>query len=298
MLVIFFTFIVLFFPVGLFAGSPACINGFKVLPDDGVTLQSAQNENKLRVVDDGVYRSLFFRHTDGGELLGSQINLMQPEVPVLSDTRELLASFLLAPEQGHVMVVGMKNIGLIKFLRSFTPAQFIDVSDSDPSIISAADAYFGLRSDDRLTVRQDINLDYLLSRPEGTYDVVYLDQFSVDDKGRRLSGIFPILRESGILRAVRERLNETGVMMAVLRGDRRRVERDIDQVIQEFPHVFVWDAQEEGSVVLAAVKRRQIVNPLVFRERARKLDQRANSGFSFIRFIDPMVAGEYRVMGI
>ena len=277
-----------------------CIHGFRVVPDEGVTLKSTLDDSELRVVDDGALRSFFYRGVDGSELLTSQINLVQPDVPVPSDARELLASFLLSPVQSHVLVVGGMNIGLIKFLQNFAPAQFIDVTEKDPSVISTAETYFGVRSDDKLTIRKDEKLNYLQGRPQGTYDVIYLDQIASGSNDADLESDSDArdLRNISMLNTLRDRLNETGVMMAVLRGDRETTEREIDQVIKVFPHVFVWDGPQEGNIVLAAVKRRQVVNPLVFRERARKLDLNANAGFSFAGFIDSMVAGEYRVMGI
>ena len=279
--------------------SAMCINGFRSLPLNGVTLsEPGYQSHGLRVVDDGTVRSLFLRGVDGKEALGCQISLMQPEMPVQTDIRDLLASFLLAPAQGRSMVVGMRNMGLVKFLRNFTPAQFIDVVDNDPVMIAAADNYFSLRSDDRLTVRQDINLDYLLSRPRGTYDVVYMGQGFFDDNGVSHQGLSSSAREKHVLQAMRERLNEKGVLLVALSSQRREVERDIDSVVAVFPHVFVWENSASNRVWLAALKHRQIVNPLIFRERAKKLDQRANVGFSFTSFIDRMLAGEYRVLKI
>ncbi|MTI12436.1 polyamine aminopropyltransferase [Sansalvadorimonas verongulae] len=266
-----------------------CTHSFRAVPHEGVTLNSSIAGNELKVVDNGAYRSLLYRSKDGSELLSSQISLMHPDIPTTSDTRELLASFLLAPVQNHVMVVGVRNIGLLKFLRSFSSAQFIEVIERDSSLISTADVYFDLRPDERLTIQQDDNLDYLLSRSVGTYDVIYVDQIPSEEPG---------IRDVAMLDSLCGKLNETGVMMTILRGNNISIARSIDQVIQVFPHVFVWDSPEGDSVVLAAVKHRQLVNPLVFRERARKLDSRVNAGFSFAGFIDPMVAGEYRVTGL
>ena len=282
------------------ANEPAmCINGFRTLPVGGVSVSPLSSQGYgLRVVDEGNYRSLMFRDALGKEALECQINLMQPEVPVQEDKRELLASFLLIPVQGHSMVLGMRNIGLIKFLRSFTPAQFIDVLESDPELISVAETYFSLRSDDRLSIRQDTRLDYLLSRPPGTYDVVYMDQGFVDEQGGLQKGLPSYARDRNFLMELRKRLSEQGVLVMALSSDPAKAERDIDSVIAAFPHVFAWDPPGGDGVLLAAFKHRQIVNPLIFRERARKLDQQVSIGFSFNSFIDRLLAGEYKVLEI
>ena len=237
----------------------------------------------------GTFRSLFYKNERGDDVLGCRISLLQPEVPIQAEHRELLASFLLAPAHGHSMVVGMKNIGLIRFLRNFTPAQFIDVVDQDSAMISVAGEYFGVRSDDRLTIRQDERLDYLLSRPRGAYDVIYLDRGAL---GQESTDLF---RDRNVLQGVRDRLNEQGTLLVML-GSRRTAQKDIDRIIDVFPHVFVWETPDASHIIVAALKHRQIVNPLVLRERAGKLDQKINAGFSFGMFVEPMLAGEYRVM--
>ena len=281
------------------AGAPVCSNGFRNLPLEGVMLDS--QGYRLRIHDEGSMRSLFYRNARGHEMLGCRLSMLQPDIPVQPEHRELLASFLLAPVQGHSLVLGMGNIGLIRFLRSFTPAQFIDVTDADPVLISAAETYFSLSAGERLTIRQDNPLDYLLGRPRNSYDVIYLDQHWQDRKGEFNRGLPPSMQDRSVLDAVRERLNASGVMIMVLHGSRKVVEQDIDHVIAAFPHVFAWESPDgsgDGVTMLAALKNRQIVNPLLFRERARKLDQKVNAGFSFTGFIDRMLAGEYRVMEI
>ncbi|MCL6272011.1 hypothetical protein M3P05_18990 [Sansalvadorimonas sp. 2012CJ34-2] len=278
--------LLIFLPFSLQAGPAMCINGFRSLPLEGVTVEG---QKTMKVMDEGTFRTLFYKNARGEETIGSRISLLQPEVPIQAEHRELLASFLLAPSHGHSLVVGMKNIGLIRFLRNFTPAQFIDVVDQDTAMITVASEYFGVRSDDRLTVRHDEKLDYLLSRPRGIYDVVYLDREAV------LQDTSDVFRDPTILRGIRDRLNEQGTLLVML-GGRRSAQKDIDRIIDVFPHVFVWETPDASHIIVAALKHRQIVNPLVLRERAGKLDQKINAGFSFSMFVEPMLAGEYRVM--
>ncbi len=278
--------LLIFLPSTLLAAPAMCINGFRGLPLGGVVIG---NQQSMRVADEGTFRSLFLRNGKGEEALVSRISLLQPEIPVQEEHRELLASFLLATGHEHSMVVGLRNIGLIRFLRNFTPAQFIDVVDQDPAMMAVASEYFNIRSDDRLTVRQDSGLDYLLSRQRGAYNVIYLDREAVFQESSDL------FRDHGILLGIRDKLNEHGTLIAVF--DNRRLSRmDIDRMIDVFPHVFVWETADSKHVILAALKHRQIVNYPILRERAYKLDQKINAGFSFGTFIDHMLAGEYRVM--
>ncbi len=252
----------------------------------------------LKLVDEDVFRSLLFHDIAGQEFIASRINMAQPEELLQKDEREFLASFLLVPTPVRSLVVGLHNIGLINFLRSATPAQILDVIEYDPELIKAADTYFGLRSNDQLTIRQDSRLDYLLGRPRNSYDVIYLDAGADGLSRHRGSGLPDYAREKSFIAEVRERLTEPGVLIVTLGGDRKKVESDIDSVLAVFPHVFVWERTESGMVVLAALKHRQLVNPLILRERARKLDQKMGTGLSFSTFIDLLLGGEYRVLEI
>ncbi|CAM3584492.1 spermidine synthase [Parendozoicomonas haliclonae] len=276
-----------------------CINGFPGIPVEGLTLSQPQNDRYgLRIVDHGELRSLVFQDVMGRQRVVAQMNLEQPETLVQIDRRGLLASFLLVPVQGRSLVVGLRNLGLIRFLRNFTPAQFIDVAEENPELIRAADQWFGLKPDDQLTIRRDDRLEYLLSRPQGSYDVIYLDQGVMEADGVVTNGLSDHARRLEVMTGIRDRLTDQGVLIVALETSPRTVERDADSVIAVFPHVFVWESPETGVTLLAALKHRQIINPLILRERARKLDQWAYTGFSFHGFIDHLLAGEYRVQEI
>ncbi len=292
------------FMVSFPASASMCASGADGLPLSGVRLSGQQAPSgygsrlegyDLHVQDAGQVRSLTLRSQKGAESLLCKVSLQQPEVPMQDEQRGLLASFLLSPSPAHTLVLGLGNIELIKFLRSFTPAQFIDVVESDPAMITAASDYFDVKPDERLSVRKDQNMKFLLSRAFGSYDVIYLDQILLREN--IFEHTLPdILQRQSILQEVRERLNEQGVMMVMLDG--ADSEKDIDRMIDVFPHVFVWEVPGSRRILVAALKRRQIVNPLIFRERARKLDMKVNAGFSFTAFIDRMLAGEYRLLEI
>lgn len=283
-----------------------CRQGLPPLPEQGVNLNIAESELmseasiQLQIVDRKEYRALL-RKQGGEEKTLAQLHLSQSVLPIPDDKREYLASFLLAPVQERSLIMGLHNIGLIKFLRSYTPSQSLDVVESSADLVQAIQTWFGLSSDNQLTLWQDSPSKWLQSRPRNYYDVIYLEAEALSGQHLLDQANAPDVADAvGVVEAIWQRLREQGVLLVTLASDHQQainhqlIERRIDQILTVFPHVFVWDNPKYNTVMIAAFKHYRIVNPLILRERGRLLDQSLEAGFSFRAFVDRLVAGEYR----
>jgi spermidine synthase len=159
------------------------------------------------------------------------------------------------PDSTRTLVIGLGGGTVVKRMWRDYPDMRIDAVEIDPAVVDVARRFFALPDDVRIRVVTGDGRRFLETTPE-RYDIVIIDAF--DD------GSVPVpLRTEECLRAVRDRLEEGGVIVynviGTLTGDRSKPIRGLyRQLAGVWRHVWVFvieegvDAEGNNLIMLAS----------------------------------------------
>ena len=145
------------------------------------------------------------------------------------------------PEATRTLVIGLGGGTVVKRMWRDYPPMLVDAVEIDPDVVDVARRFFALPDDPRIRVFIDDGRHFLETSPD-LYDIVIVDAF--DDDAVPLP-----LRTEECLRAVRDRLEEGGVIVynfiGALSGDRSKPFRSLYRMLgNAWRHVWVFDIDE------------------------------------------------------
>ncbi|MFO1319318.1 MAG: transferase spermidine synthase [Burkholderiales bacterium] len=165
----------------------------------------------------GSYAKPFVIDCDGMRRLHFGLLYIQSEMEIADPvrlcaayTRTMMACLLLAPDPGHVLIIGHGGGSLTKFCHRFLPHTRITAVDSSADVIAFGELFGVPPDDDRLTVVHEDALHFLGTAGEA-FDVILLDLY--DRKGPAA-----LLGNEAFHERLAARLRPGGVLLSNLMG--------------------------------------------------------------------------------
>ena len=242
---------------------------------DGIRIstRSPRKRSQVRRVPEPV---ISFSELDGIRYLhfGSPwvqgaMDIERPDELVLSYIQDMMAWLLFLEPPARVLQLGLGAAALTKFTHRHcrdTATTVVEISQQLPWV---ARQWFGLPpEDDRLTLVQGDAADFVgdQANREG-FGVIQVDLYDEEAAG-------PVHDGSRFYRSCYRSLAEPGIMVVNLFGRHASFARSEERIRAIFPQVLLLDPQDEGNLVLLALKgpplqvsRRQLM------ARARVLEE-------------------------
>lgn len=225
--------------------------------------------SQIRVRKRGRVRTLLFVDEHGRERVQSKVDLAHPAQLELPYTRMMFASYLVAPTQHRVLIVGLGGGAMVHHLRSIDAALEIDVVELDREVIRVADRLFDVRDGGRVHVHaRDAIAWFEAAAP--TYEAIYLDAFLGDSPGTDATGAPREVRTTRFLERVRARLSRGGVAVINLHHHYGH-EADLNAIRDVFPAVYTLQVPGDGNVIVLAMRDIEHRDQDALRAQAAKL---------------------------
>ena len=180
----------------------------------------------------------------GSQWVQGAMRLSRPWALELEYTRELMMPLLFRDEDwpGSVLQVGLGAGSVTRFLYRHRPLARLTVAEIEPEVVSAAQQFFKLPDDPRISIQIADGHDYLMGTTRD-FDFIVVDGF--DDKAR-----------PGMLDSVpfyvncRAHLAQEGLLAVNLIGRRRGVGASVERLRQAFEdRLLVLPPSADGNVV-------------------------------------------------
>lgn len=139
-------------------------------------LHTVRGEKFIEVVDQGEYRSLYFKNS----VIQSRLYHQAPEKLALRYTQYMMAAALLAvPDPARVLLIGVGAGALLHFFNHYLQNTPIDGVDNSDHIIKIAREFFSVPENNHISIHCEDGLRYL-STLSGSirYDLILVDAFN------------------------------------------------------------------------------------------------------------------------
>ncbi|MEM9406668.1 MAG: fused MFS/spermidine synthase [Acidobacteriota bacterium] len=176
----------------------------------------------------------------------SQVFVGRPRELRVPYTATAVAALGAVDAPQRLLVVGLGGGSIPAFLHVALPDADIDVVEIDPAVVEVAQAWFGVRPDERLRVHTADGRDFIEAAPT-RYDAVFLDAYGAH-------AVPPALSTLEFLEAVRAALAADGAVIANLWSDAsdNLYPSMLATYRAVFPEVFVLPvARRTNRIVLA-----------------------------------------------
>jgi spermidine synthase len=258
----------------------------RVYGTGAVEFETTSDFSRIRIRRQGSVRTLFFVGESGDEVVESAVNIAAPHELLVPYTRFMFASYLFRPEQSRVLIVGLGGGSMIHFLKHYHPQLQVDVVEIDPAIVKTAEDFFGIRSEGNVKVITADGFQYL--RDPGTrYDVLYMDAFLRPREETDSSGTPRRLKTIEFLKEMQLRLLPDGLVVFNLHS--QTVDADTQAIQSAFPQVYSIPVPGRGNRIVVGTLSPQRQSTRALAQRARELDRRFQTPFSFREFVDNLV---------
>ena len=197
------------------------------------------------------------------------MDIEHPDELVLSYIQDMMAWLLFLEPPARVLQLGLGAAALTKFTHRHCPDTATTVVEISQQLPWVARQWFGLPpEDDRLMLVQGDAADFVgdPANREG-FGVIQVDLYDEEAAG-------PVHDGSRFYRSCYRSLAEPGIMVVNLFGRHASFARSEERIRAIFPQVLLLDPQDEGNLVLLALKgpplqvsRRQLL------ARARVLEE-------------------------
>lgn len=179
----------------------------------------------------------------------SCIDEQAPGKMALQYTRMMMASLLLAPEPGSILITGLGGGTLPTALAELLPDARIDVVEIDPAVVSVADRFFDFRAtgNTRVFVRDARVFTRRALRDGKRYDLILLDTFDGDYIPEHLMTL-------EYLQETRQLLAPNGVLAANTFAISRLYDHESETYYRAFGPFLNFTIRESANrIVLASI---------------------------------------------
>lgn len=187
-------------------------------------LHRVQGDISIEVVDQGEYRSLYFKNS----VVQSRLYHQTPEKLALRYTKYMMAAALLAiPDPARVLLIGVGAGALLHFFNHYLQGTLLDAVDNSENIIKIARGFFSVPENNQISIHCEDGLRYLTDLKDSiSYDLILVDAFNDD-------GMAKSIYSSEFFKVAEERLTKRGVICCNLwSGDHNTYTR-VQKAIQK-----------------------------------------------------------------
>ena len=241
--------------------------------------------SQIQVVDYGSRRALLFVGESGHQAVETLIDLNVPHRLQHPYARTMMAAGLTyRPDASACLLVGLGGGALVRFLNHHFPELSLDVVEIDPVVVKVAREYFGTVPGPRTRILVEDAFDYV-RRTRDRYDLILMDVHLHPSEQTDRSGQPLQLKTAAFLRGLDERLRPGGIVVfnAIQGSDTAAY---IESIRAAFPATAIFRPAGSGNVIVVGVPSGFLPSDAALRERARALDRREQTGFSFERLFD------------
>jgi spermidine synthase len=249
------------------------LDALKHLPD-GILHDQISPLHHIRIIKEAGQIQFYFVDPGSGALDGpmSRIEIERPLRLLAGYTQSAMLTLLWNPTPARVCLLGMAGGRLSLLLYHSFADIVIDNVDIDPAIIPIAQAYFGIRFDDRQRIAIQDARAFLRANASQIYDSIVMDAF------RDASDELDHLATRQFYQVCKRRLAPSGVLcINILKSDRLCFEK-VKTVLASFRHVLI--AEHKRSLVLFGNDRYQLTHEQIV-TRAAALQRRHAFEFPF-----------------
>jgi spermidine synthase len=247
----------------------------KVKPLEDATPARQGMFSKVKVIDRGGRRGMYFVRPSGLEVLESEVDLHHPDLLQVAYTQDFMVAYALVPQLKRALIVGLGGGGMLHALHRYDPQLSLDVVEIDPVVVQLARDYFGVDSTHAQVITRD-GFEQLRDPQVGRYDVIYMDAFLQPSEDTDSTGAPLRLKTVAFLREVRERLTPEGALVVNL-NEHPQVRRDVRALQEAFPALLLWRVPQTGNLIAVGFNSAERPEtPLLF-ERARRAEGQLKS---------------------
>ena len=180
---------------------------------------------------------------------------------------------LFRPAPEKVLIVGLGGGSMVHFLSFYDPKVKVDVVEIDPTIVSIADKYFGVRSGGPVNIKNRDGAEYLLNT-ESKYDVsLWADAFLKPSGKTDDTGVPLRLKTVKFYKEIQKKLTADGVVVFNL-NPHPHLDRDVKNIRAAFPQTYVYRLPyREGLVVVGSMNPKQAAAASLLTSGVQELDQ-------------------------
>ena len=185
----------------------------------------------------------------GSPWVQGAMSIRRPETLVLAYIRDMMAWLLFMRPPSAILQLGLGAAALTRWCHRRLPDTALTVVEISPQVVAVAEQWFGLPvRDERLEIVIG-DAAHHVGDPanRGRFGVIQVDLYDQDAAG-------PVHDSSRFYRSCWQALAEPGIMVVNLFGRHASFERSEERVRAIFPQVLLLDPQEEGNLVLLALK--------------------------------------------
>ena len=192
----------------------------------------------------------------GSPWVQGAMDIEHPDELVLSYIQDMMAWLLFLEPPAQVLQLGLGAAALTKFTHRHCPDTATTVVEISQQLPWVARQWFGLPpEDDRLMLVQGDAADFVgdPANREG-FGVIQVDLYDEEAAG-------PVHDGSRFYRSCYRSLAEPGIMVVNLFGRHASFARSEERIRAIFPQVLLLDPQDEGNLVLLALKGPPLQGP-------------------------------------
>jgi spermidine synthase len=229
----------------------------------------------------------------GSEWVQGAMRVARPWALELEYTRELMLPLLFreADWPRSVLQVGLGAASVTKFLYRHRPGASITVVEIEPEVVTAAQQFFKLPADKRISVQIADGYDYLMGTLRA-FDLIVVDGF--DDKAR-----------PGMLDSIpfyvncRAHLAPDGILAVNLVQRRRGVAASVERLRHAFEErLLVLPPNADGNVVALGAAGGSRVHATIEELRRAANSLRQDTGLNLAPSVARLAASKARTRGV
>ena len=206
----------------------------------------------------------------GSPWVQGAMDIKRPDRLVLSYVEDMMAWLLFLEPPARLLQLGLGAASLTKFCHRHCASTALTVVEISERLPWVARQWFALPpEDERLQLVQDDAARFVGDPAHrGQFGVIQVDLYDEDAAG-------PVHDSSTFYRSCHRTLAEPGIMVVNLFGRHASVARSEARIRALFPQVLLLDPQDEGNLVLLALKGPPLqVSRQQLLDRARLLEKR------------------------
>ena len=206
-------------------------------------LHSVQGDKCIEVVDQGEFRSLYFKNS----VIQSRLYHKAPEKLALRYTQYMMAAALLAvPDPARVLLIGVGAGALLHFFDHYFQGTRIDGVDNSDHIIKIARGFFSVPENNYISIHCEDGLKYLNSLEDSTsYDLILVDAFNDD-------GMAKTIYSNEFFKLAKRKLSSKGVICCNLWSGNDAAFTRVQKAMQKYSasRVYIPVRQRENVIAL------------------------------------------------
>jgi len=224
------------------------------------------------------YRQLVFDgRFDGTDAIQSEMKLANPDEPMLSYARHMMAALPVVDRPRRILVVGLGGACIQRYLRKLLPDATIETAELDPEIRNVAAKYFFFKEDARQVVHLGDGRAFI-ERSKDKYDIIFLDAFTATSIPYHLT-----TRE--FLQALKDRLAEGGVACANLWAAETNYWDMVKTYSTVFPELHVVECAGSTNSIVLAMPAKIALTVQAWADKAAALEKTHPTGLDLPQLI-------------